>query len=109
MKKLITLLTLLLTVCSGAWADSETIFSANPTAAWSVPASTTDAEITSSYATISGGNMYLTNAQTKDAKDLIKSQRKQRQKSLSRIFSDRSPDENIDKTIGGRRIKQCQE
>lgn len=73
MKKLITLLTLLLTVCSGAWADSETIFSANPTAVWSVPASTTDAEITSSVATISGGKMYLTNEQT-SAKDMIKSQ-----------------------------------
>lgn len=73
MKKLITLLTLLLTVCSGAWADSETIFSANPTAAWSVPASTTDAEITSSYAAISGGKMYLTNKQS-SAKDMIKSQ-----------------------------------
>jgi len=73
MKKLITLLTLALLSIGSAWADSETIFSANPTAAWSVPASTTDAEITSSYAAISGGKMYLTNEQT-SAKDMIKSQ-----------------------------------
>ena len=73
MKKLLSLLTLLLCVCGGAWADSETIFSANPTAAWSVPASTTDAEITSSYATITGGKMYLTNGQS-SAKDMIKKQ-----------------------------------
>ena len=72
MKKLFTLLMLLLGVGSGAWAD-EDIFSANPTAAWSVPESTTDAEISSSYATISGGKMYVTNGQT-SAKDLIKKQ-----------------------------------
>jgi hypothetical protein len=72
-KKFFTLLTLLLAVCSGAWAETETIFSANPTAAWSVPASTKDSEITSSYATITGGKMYLTNEQT-SAKDLIKKQ-----------------------------------
>lgn len=72
-KKLFTLLTLALVVCSGAWADTETIFSATPTTAWSVPGSTTDAEITSSYATISGGKMYVTNSQTA-AKDLIKEQ-----------------------------------
>ena len=51
----------------------ENPFSATPTAAWSVPASTTDAEITSSYATITGGKMYVTNGQT-DARDLIKNQ-----------------------------------
>ena len=72
-KKIFTLLTLLLCVCGGAWADTETIFSATPTAAWSVPASTTNAEITSSYATISGGKMYLTNEQT-SAKEMIKEQ-----------------------------------
>ena len=74
MKKLITLLTLLTMIGGGKlWADTETIFSANPTTAWSVPASTTDAEITSSYATISGGKMYVTNEQT-SAKDMLKEQ-----------------------------------
>ena len=73
MKKLFTLLTLLLCVVGGVKAETETIFSANPKAAWSVPASTTDSEITSSYATITGGKMYLTNQQTK-AIDMIKSQ-----------------------------------
>ena len=52
---------------------SGTFFSATPTAAWSVPASTTDAEITSAYATITGGKMYVTNGQD-SARDLIKSQ-----------------------------------
>ena len=42
----------------------ENPFSATPTAAWSVPASTTDAEITSSYAAIAGGKMYVTNGQS---------------------------------------------
>ena len=48
----------------------ENPFSATPTAAWSVPASTTDAEITSSYAAIAGGKMYVTNGQSGD-KNLI--------------------------------------
>lgn len=48
----------------------ENPFSATPTAAWSVPASTTDAEITSSYAAIAGGKMYVTNGQGGD-KNLI--------------------------------------
>ena len=52
---------------------SGTFFSATPTTAWSVPASTTDAEITSAYATITGGKMYVTNGQD-SARDLIKSQ-----------------------------------
>ena len=73
MKKILSLLTLLLCIASGAWADTETLFSATPTAAWKVPASTVDAEITSSYATITGGKMYLTNSQTGE-KDMIKSQ-----------------------------------
>ena len=73
MKRLFTLLTLALYLCGSAWAEDVTIFSANPTAAWSVPASTTEAEITSSYATITGGKMYVTNKQT-SAKDLIKKQ-----------------------------------
>lgn len=72
MKKIFTLLTLLLCAI-GMQAADETLFSANPTAAWSVPASTTDAEITSSYANITGGKMYVTNEQT-GAKDLIKKQ-----------------------------------
>lgn len=65
------------TVLTGSgklWAD-ETIFSAVAKTAWSVPASTSAAEITSTYATISGGNMYVTNEQT-SAKDLIKEQGK---------------------------------
>lgn len=48
----------------------ENPFSATPTAEWSVPASTTDAEITSSYAAIAGGKMYVTNGQSGD-KNLI--------------------------------------
>lgn len=48
----------------------ENPFSATPTAAWSVPASTTDAEITSSYAAIAGGKMYVTNGQS-GGKNLI--------------------------------------
>jgi len=73
MKKLFTLLTLAVLSIGSAWAADEIIFSANPTAAWSVPASTTDAEITSTYATITGGKMYLTNNQS-DAKDMLKKQ-----------------------------------
>lgn len=73
MKKLFTLTMLLLCAVVGAWAEEITIFSATPTSAWSVPASTSDAEITSTYATISGGKMYLTNSQG-SAKDMIKKQ-----------------------------------
>ena len=76
MKHLLKKAFLLLALVGGvnsAWADDKVIFSATPTAAWSVPASTTDGEITSSYATISGGKMYLTNQQT-SAKDMIKKQ-----------------------------------
>ena len=51
---------------NGAWADTATLFSATPVADWSVPASTTDAEITSSYATITGGKMYVTNFRESD-------------------------------------------
>lgn len=54
MKKLFTLLTLLLCVV-GVKAEEMTIFYAKPTAAWSVPDSSTDTEITSSYATTTGG------------------------------------------------------
>ena len=54
---------------SSAWGD-ETIFSATVIAECSVPASTTDAEITGSYATISGGTMYVTNDQSA-AKSLL--------------------------------------
>lgn len=76
MKHLLKKAFLLLALVGGvnsAWAADEVIFSATPTAAWSVPASTTDGEITSSYATISGGKMYLTNNQG-SAKDMIKNQ-----------------------------------
>ena len=73
MKKLLSLLFLTLVSTASAWAEDEVLFSANPTNAWSVPADTTDAEITSSYATITGGKMYVTNNQT-SAKDLIKKQ-----------------------------------
>ena len=59
-------------VSSGS-SVSGPFFSAIPTAAWSVPASTTNAQIGSSYATITGGKMYVTNGQT-DARDLIKNQ-----------------------------------
>lgn len=64
-KQLLTLLTLLLAICSGAWADTEIIFSAEAivTADTSFPSGTT--EITSSQATISGGKMYAINGQTK--------------------------------------------
>lgn len=74
---LLRTLLLCVTVLTGSgklWAD-ETIFSAVAKTAWSVPASTNAAEITSTYATISGGNMYVTNEQT-SAKDLIKEQGK---------------------------------
>ena len=50
----------------------ENPFSATPTAAWSVPAGTTNAEITSEYATITGGKMYVTNGQS-NVKNLISS------------------------------------
>lgn len=71
--RLFTLFALLIGVCSGVQAADEIIFSANPNAAWSVPASTSNAEITSTHATISGGKMYLTNNQS-SAKDMIKNQ-----------------------------------
>ena len=74
MKKLITLTMLLLfAIVGGVEAEETVIFSAYPTTAWNVDASTTDAEITSSNATITGGKMYLTNEQT-SAKEMIKKQ-----------------------------------
>lgn len=57
---------------TNAASTSTTLFSATPTTTWSVPGGTTDAEITSSYATITGGSMYVTNS-TNDAKNLIRS------------------------------------
>ena len=75
MKKLFTLLTLALMSIGTAWAEEDvTVFSAVAKSAWSVPAGTEDGEITSDYATISGGKMYVTNKQT-SAKDLIKDQK----------------------------------
>lgn len=66
MKKLITLLTLLTMLGGGKlWADTETIFSANPTTALNVPASTQETQLTSANATISGGFMYYINDDTK--------------------------------------------
>ena len=74
MKKLFTLLTLALMSIGTAWAEDVTVFSAVAKSAWSVPAGTEDGEITSDYATISGGKMYVTNKQP-SAKDLIKDQK----------------------------------
>ncbi len=54
---------------SSAWADT-TLFSAEATAALSVPASTSNQAITSTNATISGGTMYVYNGQA-EAKNLI--------------------------------------
>ena len=51
--------------------DDETLFSAVATAALSVPAGSTDLQITSDNATISGGSMYATSQQT-DAKNMIR-------------------------------------
>ena len=53
--------------------DPTTMFSAVATAALSVPAQTTDLQITSTNATITGGSMYATSQQDKNAKDMIKS------------------------------------
>ena len=68
MKKLFTLLTLLVLCVTGVWAEDETIFSASPLqsldATFNVAASSTQ-EITSSYATISGGKITASNTDTK--------------------------------------------
>jgi len=74
MKKLLSLLTLLVCVVGGVQAaEYTTLFSAAPTSeTLSVPASSTDLEITSTYATVSGGTMYVTSEQS-SAKELIKS------------------------------------
>lgn len=45
-------------------AATETIFSAVAKAEYSVPANSTDTEITSTYATVTGGTMYVTNGQS---------------------------------------------
>ena len=71
MRKLFSFILLGL-LCSIGTTWAETIFSANPTAAWSVPASS-NLEITNSYADITGGSMYVINEQ-ESAKDLIKNQ-----------------------------------
>ena len=72
MRKTLSLLALLMAFVSSAWADGE-VFTASPKTAWSVPANTEGDEITSSYATITGGKMYVYNKQG-SAKDLIKMQ-----------------------------------
>ncbi len=51
-------------------AVPTTLFSTEAKAVLSVPASTADMEISSTYATVTGGKMYVTNGQT-SAKDLI--------------------------------------
>ncbi|MBO5615539.1 MAG: hypothetical protein J5932_05375 [Prevotella sp.] len=51
-------------------AVPTTLFSTEAKAVLSVPASTTDMEISSTYATVTGGKMYVTNGQD-SAKDLI--------------------------------------
>ena len=71
MKKIFTLIAMAL-VAIGANAQT-TVFSAQPTAAWDVPAGSTDVEITADYATITGGKMYVTNQQ-EEAKAMIKVQ-----------------------------------
>ena len=71
-QKLFTLLTLLLVCISGAWATSVNFFTATATTAWKVSKNTSNADV-SAKATITGGQMYVTNAESSD-KDLIKSQ-----------------------------------
>ena len=75
MKKIFTLIAMAL-MAVGANAQT-TIFSATPNADltenWSVPAGSTDLEITSAQATITGGKMYATSQQDSD-KDMIKKQ-----------------------------------
>jgi len=73
-KKLLSLLTLLLCVCGGAWAD-ETIFSAvcNVTSSANVASGTTNQAITSTQATITGGSMTVTNNH-KDAQKYVDKQ-----------------------------------
>ncbi|MBQ9357562.1 MAG: chitobiase/beta-hexosaminidase C-terminal domain-containing protein [Prevotella sp.] len=65
MKKLFTLLTLLLCVCGGAWAEDIAIFSASPlqTLSSNQNFSGGDTEITSTYASISGGAFYASNGE----------------------------------------------
>ena len=75
MKKLFTLMAATAIAAQVSAQEVQTVFSAVAKTAWSVPASTTEAEITSDYATITGGKMYVTNEQT-SAKDLIKAQSK---------------------------------
>ncbi len=71
MKKLLTLMTLLIVAVTGAWATNVDIFTATATTAWSVPAGTSDADV-SAKATIVGGKMTVYNGQ-ESAVDLIKS------------------------------------
>ena len=73
MKKLFTFLLLMLCSIGVSWAATGTEFSATAKAAWKVPGNTIDAEITSTYATISGGKMYLTSKQSAE-KEMIKKQ-----------------------------------
>lgn len=65
-------MTLLLVGISGAWATSVNFFTATATTAWKVSKNTSNADV-SAKATITGGQMYVTNAESSD-KDLIKSQ-----------------------------------
>ena len=74
MKKILSLLTLLLCVCSGAWAETETVFSATciVTSNVSVGKGTTDQEITAAQATVTGGSMFVSNGETSDKNLLSK-------------------------------------
>ena len=56
-------MTLLLCVCGGAWADTETIFSANAIATSDQSFDYGTTEITSAQATISGGSMFAVSLQ----------------------------------------------
>ena len=69
-KKLFTLLTLLVAVCSGAWAQTE-LYSAVCTATSDVSFGTGTTEITTN-ATITGGKMYIISGQS-DSKKLMTS------------------------------------
>ncbi len=71
MKKIFTLISMAL-MAIGVNAQT-TIFSAQPIEAWDVPAGSTDVEITSEYATITGGKMYVT-SQQEEAKAMLKKQ-----------------------------------
>ena len=73
MKKILSLLTLLLCVCSGAWAD-DVIFSAVCTATNDVNlySGASDKAIPSDSATIIGGSMYVTNTHKDPQKYLAK-------------------------------------